>query len=116
MHTNKYLGEQEQMNIKQLSPIKALHHIRTYGRLEVCKRCQYYKNNICKNYIGECMWKDEIRIIEIALIALEIIKEKEVDIVELKRSVDCSQYNANHFSTSKDLIENEFDLLKEYFK
>lgn len=48
--------------------------------------------------------------------ALEIIKEKNVDIVELKRSIDLQQYNSNHFSTSKDLLGEQFDLLKEVLK
>ena len=98
---------------KKLSPLEALEHIKTYARLDACNRCQYYKNGNCENHIGECMWKDEINIIETALkdcemehtlrIRLEnanyelvrkqekqdkilrIIKEKEVDVYFLKR-------------------------------
>ena len=66
---------------KQLSPLEALDHIKTYARLDACKRCQYYQSGKCENNIGECIWKDELNIIETALKdyekkakALEIMK------------------------------------------
>lgn len=61
---------------------------------------------------------DEARItIENELKALEIIKNKRVDILHFMISVDVNWYNSNWAHMSKDcLTQEEFTLLKEILK
>ena len=54
----------------------------------------------------------ELEEVEKHLKALEIMAEKDVDIFEIKRSIDVQQYNSNHFSTSKDLSKDEFNIVE----
>ena len=61
---------------------------------------------------------EDLEVIRKELKALEIIKTKNVDIIELKMSLSVKQYNnAISFKISYkkeyELIQEEFDLLKE---
>ena len=58
-------------------------------------------------------YSHECKIIETALKALEIIKEKNVDICLLQATNKDEQYNIWKLPTSKKLEKKEYDLLKE---
>jgi hypothetical protein len=58
-----------------------------------------------KNYIYEVLEKH--------LNALEIIKEKRVDVYHIQATTKVSEYNLWKLSTSKRLKKKEYDLLKE---
>ena len=58
---------------------------------------------------------EETNIIEKELKALEIIKEKRVDIGWLIRSKNCSKYNLG-VGESQALKKEEYDLLKEVLR
>lgn len=60
-------------------------------------------------------FKERIAIIEKELKALEIIKEKRVDIGWLIRSENCSKYNLG-VGSSQALKKEKYDLLKEVLK
>ena len=57
----------------------------------------------------------DLQIIEKELLALEIIKEKRVDIGWLIRSENCSKYNLG-VGSSQALKKEEYNLLKEVLK
>ena len=57
----------------------------------------------------------DLQIIEKELLALEIIKEKRVDIGWLIRSKNCSKYNLG-VGSSQALKKEEYNLLKEVLK
>lgn len=57
--------------------------------------------------------RNDFLIIETALKALEIIKEKEVVISILIRSNTLDEYNNNPMFVSKLLTQEEYDILKE---
>ena len=76
-----------------------------------CAVCQYYKNKKCTNK-QECIWNT----LERKLKALEIIKEKRVDITFLDTYVkwNWEKYlNRKLKCSEKELTQDEFDLLKE---
>jgi len=58
------------------------------------------------------MWREDFATIEKELKALEIIKEKNVNVSWLKTSPNLSRYNLA-VGTNQALKRNEYDLLKE---
>ena len=72
-----------------------------------------------QNYKDEThLFDDELlAIIEPALKALEIIKEKNVNVGDFKRCKSSEDYNAYCcYSEKEQLTEEEYDLLKEVLK
>ena len=65
--------------------------------------------------IDDSYYDDEKEIIRKELKALEIIKEKRVDIGWLIRSENCSKYNLG-VGESQALKKEEYDLLKEVLR
>ena len=65
--------------------------------------------------IDDSYYDDEKEIIRKELKALEIIKEKRVDIGWLIRSENCSKYNLG-VGESQALKKQEYDLLKEVLR
>ena len=61
------------------------------------------------------MWKEDIETIEKELKVLEIIKNKNVNILEIKLCNNYEEYNccASNFFDVEELTQEEFDLLKE---
>lgn len=55
-------------------------------------------------------------IIETALKALEIIKEKGLDILEFRHAFSLYEYNACKSVGCEELTQEEYDLLKEVLK
>ena len=88
---------------KELSPLEALNRICEH--LDLDDEYFYLKN-------GE---KADYKVIEKSLKALEIIKQKEVDIHDLLISKTVEQYNSyTHWLGCKgNLTEEEYNLLKE---
>ena len=97
--------------------LEALDHIKTYSRLDVCRGCQYYKNGKCENNIGECMWKDDISIIEKDLLFVEIFKKTFKYGVEEQKIGDTKL----NWKVIAEKLTNEYDkqirdfILKECF-
>jgi hypothetical protein len=79
---------------------KGLDALKNTMYLMACCKCQYYKENKCKNK-GECFWKT----IEQELKALEIIKNKRVDVAIFFED-GCVRHRER-------LTKEEYDLLKE---
>lgn len=77
--------------------------------------CQKYDNNL-QNYV-DCV-ETELERLEKQDEILRIIKEKKVRFDILLEVPNAKVYNSwlNKISTDLDLTEQEFDLLKEYFK
>ena len=67
------------------------------------------KDDVVAEYIDD--YKTHFYIIEKELKALEIIKEKKVNIKLLLIDKDCELYNMNY--GYEDLTQEEYDLLKE---
>ena len=101
---------------KELTPLEALWRLYKYPSLAD------------KNVVAYLLEQDNLvtyhSIVEKALKALEIIKEKRVDVWAFIVSIYALTYKqylktnkCNQFAISeKNLTQEEFDLLKEYFK
>ena len=79
---------------------------------EICEKCERLflsRNCICTK---KC---DAYKDIAKRFKALEIIKEKEVDVFRLLKVIDFREYN-NLLQEYRWLTKEEFDLLKEVFK
>lgn len=64
--------------------------------------------------MGNFMFSKEFSIIEKELKALEIIKEKNVDIRGIKETINVHEYNVKFPTTLNEFLEEqEYDLLKE---
>lgn len=60
------------------------------------------------------MWREDFATVETALKALEVIKEKRVDVDDLIESVNLEEYNRHmSFCYGSFLTQEEYDLLKE---
>ena len=59
------------------------------------------------------MFPKQFAIIETALKALEIIKEKGLDILEFRHAFSLYEYNACKNIGCEELTQEEYDLLKE---
>lgn len=55
----------------------------------------------------------ELNVVKDKLKALEIIKEKRVDVDRLLRSKDLGEYNFSNAYVYQDLTQDEYDLLRE---
>ena len=86
---------------------KGLDALKNTMYLMACCKCQYYKDNKCKNK-GECFWKT----IEKELVALEIIKIKKVDVLSMLCGCNFEDYNRAHEDKGK-LTQEEYNLIKE---
>lgn len=91
------------------------YNFQSIKKFVACKSCQYYENEKCMNK-DDCFWLD----LERKLKALEIIKEKDVQIGLLKgilhadESLHTASYYNSYFSaTYRHLTQEEFDLLRE---
>lgn len=85
------------------------YNFQSIKKFVACKSCQYYENEKCMNKY-DCFWLD----LERKLKALEIIKEKDVDVIALKISINLKQYNCKEDGRCP-LTQEEYDLLKEVF-
>lgn len=84
---------------KELTPLEALNEI---GKL---------KENGC--YVNTTV---EYEIVETALKALEIIKEKQVDLFKVAYTNTKEEYNDMVSEHRRELTQEEFDLLKEWLE
>ena len=82
--------------------------------LEALERL-YCAGNLELDYVCSNKHEEDYELIETELKALEIIKEKRVDIGWLIRSENCSKYNLG-VGTQQALKKTEYDLLKEVLK
>lgn len=71
-----------------------------------------FKEDYCAICIGNCK-KCELTIIEKELKALDIIKNKGVDILALQHYKNANEYNFSLRGMFSQLTEEEFNLLKE---
>ena len=84
------------------------YNFQSIKKFVACKDCQYYENEKCMNK-GDCFWLD----LERKLKALEIIKEKRVNVDLFYYSKNLEDYNRNITTNNRLLTQTEFDLLKE---
>lgn len=91
---------------KELEAIKSLgeHH---------CSLMQKCESEECNIPCYECKYLKEEEIIKKGLKALEIIKEKEVQVAIFLLTNSCIGYNFSRGLLGKDLEQEEYDLLKE---
>ena len=90
---------------EELTPLKALETIK-----EITSSREQGFNTKLKN---DVYYQKELNIIEKSLKALEIIKEKMVDIHALKYACDLESYNIHKWSDCKKLTQDEYKLIKE---
>lgn len=72
------------------------------------------KELLNKSYV-DSYWLVESHIIEKELKVLEIIKEKSVDIFELRCCSSAKEYNERMVANFLKLTQEEFNLLKRYW-